>query len=87
MFKTSRLYVDPTTYSHVDEAVEEFAMELDRNCVTMDQLIGGGEFANVFKGILRMDSRSTDIAIKVLKVLKILIKIQNYIHDIQKENV
>lgn len=69
LFKTSRLYVDPTTYSHVDEAVEEFAMELDRGCVTMDQLIGSGEFANVFKGILKTDTRNTDVAIKVLKVM------------------
>ncbi|XP_066916418.1 ephrin type-B receptor 1-B-like [Clytia hemisphaerica] len=67
LFKTSRLYVDPTTYSHVDEAVEEFALELDRSCLTMDQLIGGGEFANVFKGILSTESRNSDVAIKVLK--------------------
>lgn len=69
LFKTSRLYVDPTTYSHVDEAVEEFALEIDRGCVTMDQLIGSGEFANVFKGILKTDTRNTDVAIKVLKVM------------------
>ena len=69
LFKTSRLNVDPTTYSHVDEAVEEFALEIDRGCVTMDQLIGSGEFANVFKGILKTDTRNTDVAIKVLKVM------------------
>ena len=68
LFKTSRLYVDPTTYSQVDEAVEEFALELERSSLTMDHLIGGGEFANVFKGILSTESRNSDVAIKVLKV-------------------
>ena len=75
LFKTSRLYVDPTTYSHVDEAVEEFALELDRKYLTMDQLIGGGEFANVFKGILSTESRNSDVAIKVLKVRKCIIRV------------
>lgn len=68
LFSTSRIYVDPTTYSQVDDAVQEFTLEIDRKYITTDHLLGGGEFANVFKGILSTQSRNTDVAIKIMKV-------------------
>ena len=37
-----RVYIDPTTYQDVEEAVQEFANELDRCWVELEALIGGG---------------------------------------------
>ena len=63
------MYVDPTIYKAVDEAVEEFAYELNRNHVTFGKLIGGGEFAEVYTGTLLKDiGKTTNVAIKTLKV-------------------
>lgn len=36
-------YVDPTNYSNLEEAVEEFANELDPSFVFLERMIGGGE--------------------------------------------
>lgn len=38
-------YVDPTNYSNVEEAVLEFANELDPNLIFLERMIGGGEFS------------------------------------------
>jgi hypothetical protein len=37
-------YVDPTNYSNAEEAVEEFANELDPRFIFLERLIGGGKF-------------------------------------------
>ena len=42
-------YVDPTNYSNLEEAVEEFANELDPSYIFLEKLIGGGEL--LFDGI------------------------------------
>ena len=63
-----KLYVDPTTYKDVDDAVEEFAYELDRKDLKCGSLLGGGEFAEVYKGTLIRDGKPIDVAIKKLKV-------------------
>ena len=36
-------YVDPTNYSNAEEAVEEFANELDPSLIFLERLIGGGK--------------------------------------------
>ena len=36
-------YVDPTNYSNLEEAVEEFANELDPSFIFLERMIGGGE--------------------------------------------
>ena len=36
------MYVEPTTYQDVTDAVREFANELDRNWVELGRIIGGG---------------------------------------------
>ena len=41
-FGGNRVYVEPTTYQDVTEAVREFANELDRNWVELGRIIGGG---------------------------------------------
>ncbi len=63
------MYVDPTIYKAVDEAVEEFAYEIARTSLTFGQLIGGGEFAEVYTGtLLKASGKSSSVAIKTLKV-------------------
>ncbi|XP_066926548.1 ephrin type-B receptor 1-B-like [Clytia hemisphaerica] len=66
-FPGSKLYVDPMTYGAVDEAVQEFAFELDQKSLTIGQLLGGGEFADVYKGTLFKNGKSKEVAIKTLK--------------------
>ena len=61
--------MDPTTYSQLDEAVYEFSSELKMSDITIDNLIGSGEFADVFKGMLFKDGKQFHIAVKKLKVL------------------
>ncbi|XP_057304891.1 ephrin type-B receptor 1-B-like [Hydractinia symbiolongicarpus] len=67
MFPGGKLYVDPTTYNDVDDAVQEFAYELDRKDVKIGKLLGGGEFAEVYKGTLFRNGKSLSVAIKTLK--------------------
>ena len=38
----TRVYIDPTTYNDVEEAVQEFANELEKNWIELSKLIGGG---------------------------------------------
>eukprot|EP00794_Sanderia_malayensis_P015419 gene15419-16992_t len=62
------VYVDPTTYQDLADAVREFAKELDRDWIQLERLIGGGEFGDVYKGSLTRpleDERT--VAIKTLK--------------------
>ena len=70
-FPGSKLYVDPTTYNEVDTAVQEFAFELDQKSLKIGHLLGGGEFADVYKGTLFKNGKSKEVAIKTLKVSKI----------------
>lgn len=65
----SRSYVDPHTYEDPNQAVREFAREIDANFITIEAIIGGGEFGDVCRGKLKLpDGRSEiDVAIKTLK--------------------
>ncbi|XP_028394331.1 ephrin type-B receptor 2-like [Dendronephthya gigantea] len=61
-------YIDPTTYDNPERAVSEFAKELDRNAITFETIIGGGEFGDVYKGELKLPGQpATKVAIKKLK--------------------
>ncbi|CAB4014881.1 ephrin type-A receptor 5 isoform X5, partial [Paramuricea clavata] len=61
-------YVDPTNYSNAEEAVEEFANELDPRFIFLERLIGGGEFGDVYKGELTgSNGKKIQIAVKTLK--------------------
>ena len=68
LYPGAKLYVDPTTYNDVDDAVTEFAFELDQKSSTIGQLLGGGEFVDVYKVTLFKNAKSKDVAIKTLKV-------------------
>ena len=65
----------------MDEAVQDFANELDKRYLQIGSLLGGGEFAEVFIGTLRKEKKTVNVAIKTLKVrntaVKCLFKIRN----------
>lgn len=64
-----RMYVDPKTYAHVDEAVQEFAMEIHPKSLRLTEEIGNGEFGNVYRGVWKTeDKEELLIAVKTLKV-------------------
>nr|XP_061790574.1 ephrin type-B receptor 1-like [Nerophis lumbriciformis] len=64
-----KIYIDPFTYEDPNEAVREFAKEIDPSCVKMEEVIGSGEFGEVYKGRLKpVGKREIPVAIKTLKV-------------------
>ena len=63
------LYKDPTTYHAMDDAVQDFATELDISDLCIGQLLGGGEFAEVYRGTLSRNMKKVDVAIKTLQVI------------------
>ncbi|XP_072382122.1 ephrin type-B receptor 2 isoform X3 [Diabrotica undecimpunctata] len=64
---SSRTYIDPHTYEDPNQAVREFAREIDASCITIEAIIGGGEFGDVCRGKLKMNGVDIDVAIKTLK--------------------
>ncbi|XP_048878093.1 ephrin type-B receptor 2b isoform X3 [Brienomyrus brachyistius] len=63
-----KIYIDPFTYEDPNEAVREFAKEIDISCVKIEQVIGAGEFGEVCSGNLKMpNKREMVVAIKTLK--------------------
>uniref|UniRef100_A0AAZ3Q7M2 receptor protein-tyrosine kinase n=1 Tax=Oncorhynchus tshawytscha TaxID=74940 RepID=A0AAZ3Q7M2_ONCTS len=63
-----RIYVDPFTYEDPDQAVHEFAKEIDASYIHIEKVIGIGEFGEVCSGRLRLQGkREIYVAIKSLK--------------------
>uniref|UniRef100_A0A8C1YUD9 Ephrin type-B receptor 3 n=1 Tax=Cyprinus carpio TaxID=7962 RepID=A0A8C1YUD9_CYPCA len=63
-----KVYIDPFTYEDPNEAVHEFAREIDISCVKIEEVIGAGEFGEVCRGRLKQPGRKeTTVAIKTLK--------------------
>ncbi|KAM7156776.1 ephrin type-A receptor 5 isoform 8-T8 [Molossus nigricans] len=64
-----RTYVDPHTYEDPNQAVHEFAKEIEASCITIERVIGAGEFGEVCSGRLKLPGkRELPVAIKTLKV-------------------
>uniref|UniRef100_A0A8C4M0K0 receptor protein-tyrosine kinase n=1 Tax=Equus asinus TaxID=9793 RepID=A0A8C4M0K0_EQUAS len=64
-----RTYVDPHTYEDPTQAVHEFAKELDATNISIDKVVGAGEFGEVCSGRLKLPSKKEiSVAIKTLKV-------------------
>ncbi|XP_015262430.1 PREDICTED: ephrin type-A receptor 3 [Gekko japonicus] len=64
-----RTYVDPHTYEDPNQAVHEFAKELDATSIAIDKVVGAGEFGEVCSGRLKLPSKKEiSVAIKTLKV-------------------
>ncbi|XP_021257136.1 ephrin type-A receptor 3 isoform X4 [Numida meleagris] len=63
-----RTYVDPHTYEDPNQAVHEFAKELDASNISIDKVVGAGEFGEVCSGRLKLPSKKEiSVAIKTLK--------------------
>nr|XP_046265267.1 ephrin type-A receptor 4-like isoform X3 [Scatophagus argus] len=63
-----KIYVDPFTYEDPDQAIHEFAKEIDVNSIHIERVIGMGEFGEVCSGRLRVQGkREIYVAIKSLK--------------------
>ena len=52
-----KTYVDPHTYEDPRQAVKEFTKEIDVSCITIEAVIGGGEFGDVCRGKLRIPNK------------------------------
>uniref|UniRef100_A0ABI7ZLM2 Ephrin type-B receptor 3 n=1 Tax=Felis catus TaxID=9685 RepID=A0ABI7ZLM2_FELCA len=64
-----KVYIDPFTYEDPNEAVREFAKEIDVSCVKIEEVIGAGEFGEVCRGRLKQPGRrEVFVAIKTLKL-------------------
>ncbi|XP_054058287.1 ephrin type-A receptor 5 isoform X11 [Rissa tridactyla] len=64
-----RTYIDPHTYEDPNQAVHEFAKEIEASCITIERVIGAGEFGEVCSGRLKLQGkRELPVAIKTLKV-------------------
>lgn len=43
-----KIYIDPFTYEDPNEAVREFAKEIDPSCVKIEEVIGSGKVSSHF---------------------------------------
>ncbi|KAJ7379745.1 Ephrin type-B receptor 1 [Desmophyllum pertusum] len=62
-----RHYIDPGNYLDLMELLSTFTMELNRSDTKLEGLIGQGEFADVYKGILKTREGKQIVAVKVLR--------------------
>lgn len=51
-----KIYIDPFTYEDPNEAVREFAKEIDISCVKIEQVIGAGRW-QMPQGTMAMGGR------------------------------
>uniref|UniRef100_A0A674MWT1 receptor protein-tyrosine kinase n=1 Tax=Takifugu rubripes TaxID=31033 RepID=A0A674MWT1_TAKRU len=64
----SRTYIHPHTYEDPNQAVRDFAKEIDAANIRIERVIGAGEFGEVCSGRLRVQAkREIYVAIKSLK--------------------
>lgn len=65
---STKTYIDPHTYEDPTKVVSLFAKELSPCNIIIESVIGGGEFGDVCKGVLKLNPWSDScVAIKTLK--------------------
>ncbi|XP_028824287.1 ephrin type-B receptor 4b isoform X2 [Denticeps clupeoides] len=68
MSQSTKVYIDPFTYEDPNEAVREFAKEINVSFVKIEEVIGAGEFGEVCRGRLKVPGKKENyVAIKTLK--------------------
>ena len=65
MRKINRTYVDPSTYENPNEALEEFANDIDPKLIQVFRQIGVGEFGEVCCGRLLVDGAYGAVAVSL----------------------
>ncbi|XP_041120607.1 ephrin type-A receptor 3-like [Polyodon spathula] len=64
----SKTYIHPHTYEDPNQAVRDFAKEIEASSIRIERVIGAGEFGEVCSGRLKLPSkREINVAIKSLK--------------------
>ncbi|XP_034272196.1 ephrin type-A receptor 5 isoform X4 [Pantherophis guttatus] len=64
-----KTYIDPHTYEDPNQAVHEFAKEIEVSYISIERVIGAGEFGEVCSGRLKLPGKcELPVAIKTLKV-------------------
>ena len=64
--------MDPKCFPDVNDAVNEFAVEIRMSELKIGERINEGEFADIFKADLHRSGESTHVAVKMLKVTFII---------------
>lgn len=62
-----RQYVDPSNYLDHMELLATFTTEVDRSKVKLEERIGQGEFADVYRGTKKTQGKKQVVAVKVLR--------------------
>ncbi|XP_068700595.1 ephrin type-A receptor 4-like isoform X2 [Montipora foliosa] len=62
-----RQYVDPSNYLDHMELLATFTTEVDRSKVKLEEMIGQGEFADVYRGTKKTQGKQQVVAVKVLR--------------------
>ncbi|XP_013917496.1 PREDICTED: ephrin type-A receptor 5 isoform X2 [Thamnophis sirtalis] len=64
-----KTYIDPHTYEDPNQAVHEFAKEIEVSYISIERVIGAGEFGEVCSGRMKLPGKcELPVAIKTLKV-------------------
>ncbi|KAK2507487.1 hypothetical protein MC885_013634, partial [Smutsia gigantea] len=63
-----RTYIDPHTYEDPNQAVHEFAKEIDASCITIERVIGAGKPVMIVTEY--MENGSLDTFLKVIKAVE-----------------
>ncbi|XP_048585722.1 ephrin type-A receptor 4 [Nematostella vectensis] len=63
-----RMYIDPSNYGDPMEALMSVAKEIIKDDLKLEIIIGGGEFADVYRGVLTNEDKTQEkVAVKILK--------------------
>ena len=76
-----QLYQDPSLYEDLNKAIKSLTKELDQRDISIESVIGDGEFGDVCKGTLKINDRVIPVAIKTLKNSSTEKNKQDFFHE------